>query len=178
MQTKKYQKIPIAAIVAIDQNRGIGYKGNIPWYLPADLKYFKKTTLGHPVIMGRVSFESIGRPLPGRTNIVISRDPFYLAQGVQVAHQVDEAFRLAMSENPDKIFVIGGAEIYKLTQSYWDELFLTEVKASFPCDTFFPALDMSIWTEISRESHPADHRNEFACDFVVYKRATSTEEEE
>jgi dihydrofolate reductase len=160
----------IAAIVAMDQNRCIGKDNEIPWYLPADLQYFKKTTIGHPVIMGRKSFRSIGRPLPKRTNIVVSRDPFFIANGVLTALSIDEAVKLAMSEQPEEIFIIGGGHIYAQTTDLWDRLYLTEVEGNFEGDTHFPELDMSEWTEVWREAHPADEKNPHAWQFVILDR--------
>ncbi len=164
----------ISAIVAMDQNRCIGLDNLIPWYLPADLQYFKKTTLGHPVIMGRKSFRSIGRPLPKRTNIVVSRDPFFIASGVLMAMSIAEAIDIAKEENPSEIFIIGGGNIYEQTQALWDRLYLTEVAAAFEGDTFFPKIDPTEWTEVFREAHPADEKNEFAYEFVVLDRIKST----
>jgi dihydrofolate reductase len=160
----------IAAIVAMDQNRCIGKDNDIPWYLPADLQYFKKTTIGHPVIMGRKSFRSIGRPLPKRTNIVVSRDPFFIANGVLTAFSIDEAVQLAMAEQPEEIFIIGGGNIYAQTTDLWDRLYLTEVEGNFEGDTHFPALDMAEWTEVWREAHPADEKNPHPWQFLILDR--------
>jgi dihydrofolate reductase len=164
----------ISAIVAMDQNRCIGVDNQIPWYLPADLQYFKKTTLGHPVIMGRKSFRSIGRPLPKRTNIVVSRDPFFIASGVLTAMSIAEAIDMAKEENPSEIFIIGGGNIYEQTQALWDRLYLTEVAAAFEGDTFFPQIDPTAWKEVFREAHQADEKNEFAYEFVILDRMKST----
>jgi dihydrofolate reductase len=160
----------ISAIVAIDKNNCIGKDNEIPWYLPADLKYFKKTTIDHPVIMGRKSFESIGRPLPKRTNIVISSNPFYIANGILIASNIEEALEMAMSENLDEVFIIGGGKIYQQTHDLWDRVYLTEVEIETEGDTFFPKLDPKVWQEISRETHEADDKNPFRYHFVILDR--------
>jgi dihydrofolate reductase len=160
----------ISAIVAIDQNRAIGKDNQIPWYLPEDLKYFKKTTIGKPVIMGRKSFDSIGRPLPKRTNIVISRNPFFIASGILVFSSIEEALRLAAQENVEEVFIIGGGAIYEATQNIWDRLYITEVEVESEADVFFPAINPNEWTEISRERHLADEKNAYNYSFIVYER--------
>jgi len=160
----------ISAIVAMDEHNCIGVDNQIPWYLPSDLQYFKKITLGHPVIMGRKSFRSIGRPLPKRTNIVVSRDPFFIASGVLTALSIEEAIDLATAENAAEIFIIGGGNIYEQTQSLWDRIYLTEVAASFDGDTFFPKINPEEWNEVFREAHLADEKNEFAYQFVILDR--------
>jgi len=160
----------ISAIVAIDQKSAIGKDNQIPWYLPADLKYFKNTTIGSPVIMGRKSFQSIGRPLPKRMNIVISRNPFFIASGIFVVADIEEALRLAAEENSEEVFIIGGGTIYQATQELWDRLYITEVELDSGGDVFFPAIDPNEWEEISRESHLADEKNEYNYTFIVYNR--------
>ena len=164
----------LAAIVAMTPDRVIGADNQIPWYLPADLKYFKKVTLGHPVIMGRKCFESIGRPLPKRTNIVLSRNPFFIASGIVRATSPEEALldaRLAAEQaGVDTVFNIGGAEIYKL---FWEQtqlLYLTEVHTQVAGDTYFPAFDLNNWELRSSESHQADEKNEFDYTYKVYER--------
>lgn len=164
----------IAAIVAMTPNRVIGADNQIPWYLPADLKYFKKITSGHPVIMGRKCFESIGRPLPNRTNVVLSQNPFFIATGIVRALNPEEALldaRLAAEEaSVDKIFIIGGAEIYKL---FWEQtqlLYLTEVHTDVEGDVYFPEVLDTEWKIISSEHHEADEKNEFAATYKIYKR--------
>ena len=161
----------LAAIVAMTPDRVIGADNQIPWYLPADLKYFKKVTLGHPVIMGRKCFESIGRPLPKRTNIVLSRNAFWMATGVARTSTKQEALAVAeeAAEN-DLAFVIGGAEIYKL---FWEEtqvLYLTEVEAEVEGDVYFPEIDLGEWKLRSREAHRADGKNEYDYTYFIYDR--------
>lgn len=160
----------ISAIVAIDQNRAIGKDNEIPWYLPADLKYFKKTTIGKPVIMGRKSFDSIGRPLPKRTNIVISRNPFFIASGILVFSNIEEALSQAAEDNVEEVFIIGGGTIYEATQEIWDRLYITEVEFKSDGDVFFPSISSEEWTEISREKHLADEKNAYNYSFIVYDR--------
>ncbi len=161
----------ISAIVAHDRNRAIGKDGNIPWYLPADLKYFKRRTLGHPVIMGRKTFESIGRPLPKRTNIVLTRDPFYAASGIRIARNLAEALEFAAEVDSEEAFIIGGGEIYQKSLPLLNRMYVTEVDLLIEeADAFFPEIPPGEWTEIEREAHPADDRNEANYTFVVLER--------
>lgn len=160
----------IYAIVAAANNRVIGKNNDIPWYLPADLKYFKKTTMGHPIIMGRKCFESIGRPLPKRTNIIITRNPFYAVSNAFVVHSLVEAFELGAMEEADAVFVCGGGEIYKQAMSFIDRIYYTEVDLDVDGDVFFPALDMEEWTLVSEEAHAPDEKNPHPYIFKVYDR--------
>ncbi|MCC6724337.1 MAG: dihydrofolate reductase [Saprospiraceae bacterium] len=160
----------VSAIVAIARNFAIGHNNQIPWYLPADLKYFKKMTTGHHVIMGRKSFESIGRPLPNRTNVVITRDPFFVATGCTVVHSLDEALALAQVNGETEAFIIGGGEIYRQSWPYLDRLYLTEVDIEPEADVFFPKVEETEWQELSREAHLADEKNEFPYVFKVLER--------
>lgn len=166
----------VSAIVAAARNRVIGKDNQIPWYLSSDLKYFKRTTLGHHVIMGRKSFESIGRPLPKRTNIIITRAPYYAASGCLVARSLPEALSIAHANGETEAFIIGGGEIYALSLPLLDKLYLTEVDAAPEGDVFFPELDFPEWELISSESHPADDKNDHAYTFKVYERISSEEE--
>ncbi len=160
----------ISAIVAKSQNNVIGKGNQIPWYLPADLRYFKKTTLHHHVIMGRKTFESIGRPLPKRTNVVITRDIYFAASGCIIAHSVEEALELAKRNSEEEAFIIGGAEIYKLSLPYLDKLYLTEVLAEFEGDKFFPELNFTNWKELRAESFEADEKNPYPYIFKVLEK--------
>ncbi|MBI1227476.1 MAG: dihydrofolate reductase [Bacteroidetes bacterium] len=160
----------VSAIVATARNLAIGHKNLIPWYLPADLKYFKKKTTGHHVIMGRKSFQSIGKPLPNRTNVVITRDPFFLATGCTIVHSIEEALELAEANGELEAFIIGGGEIYRKSWPYLDRLYLTEVDAEPEADVFFPEIDENEWQELSREAHPADEKNEFGYVFRVLEK--------
>ena len=154
-------------IVAIAKNRVIGYENKMPWHLPAELQYFKRITMGHPIIMGRKTFESIGRPLPGRQNIVVSRNTGFTATGVEVTHSIDEA--IALTAGADA-FVIGGAMLYIEALPRADKLYVTEVDATPEGDTFFPVLNKGEWHEASRERREKDEKNIFAVDYVVLDR--------
>ncbi len=161
----------ISAIVAISRNRAIGRDNQIPWYLPADLQYFKRVTLGHHVIMGRKTFESIGRPLPKRTNIVVTSNPFYNASNILVAHSLQEALELAHDQGETEVFIIGGGALYGESMELWDKLYLTEVDIDTPDATvFFPEIDPDEWSEISRECHEQDEKNEWAYCFIQLER--------
>lgn len=160
----------VSAIVAVAKNRVIGKNNEIPWYLPADLKYFKRTTINHHIIMGRKSFLSIGRPLPKRTNVVVTRDAFFTATGCLVAHSIEEALTLAENNGEEEAFIIGGGEIYRQSVSYWDRLYLTEVDAEPAGDVLFPELDWTEWRLASEERHAADEKNEYGYAFQVWER--------
>jgi dihydrofolate reductase len=158
----------IAIIAAMAENRVIGRNNALPWHLPEDLKRFKRLTLGHAVIMGRRNYESIGRPLPGRRNIVVTRRPDYEAPGCVVVHSPAEA--LAAAEDDEEIFVIGGAELYAQFLPSAHRLYLTLVHAEVDGDTLFPAFDWSDWQETARETHPPDARHPYAYSFLVLER--------
>jgi dihydrofolate reductase len=160
----------ITAIVAVGKNNVIGKDNQIPWYLPEDLKWFKKQTLGHAVVMGRKCFESIGRPLPKRTNIIITRDIFYLVQGCQVAHSISDALQLAKNEGETEVFIIGGGEIYTQTLSIYDKIILTEVEIEAEGDVFFPEIDASDWKMTFEEKHEKDEKNEWNYTFKIFER--------
>lgn len=168
----------ISAIVAVAKNNVIGKDNQIPWYLPADLSYFKRTTLGHHIIMGRNSFRSIGRPLPKRTNIVVTRDPFFTAEGVLVAHSVEEALGMAYDNEETEVFIIGGGAIYRDSMDLWDKLYLTEVDIEPEGDVFFPEIDPSEWRETWREEHPADEKNEHGYTFLLLERVPGEDAED
>ena len=144
------QHPPLALIAARARNGVIGLDNQMPWHLPEDLAYFKRVTLGKPVLMGRKTFESIGRPLPGRLNIVVTRNPDWQAAGVQVAHSLDAALALAAAAAPEEIMLIGGAELYRQALPQADVLYLTEIDAEFAGDAFFPEVDLARW-RIDRE---------------------------
>lgn len=160
----------ISAIVAVSANNVIGHNNQIPWYLPADLKYFKKTTQGHHIIMGRKSFESIGRPLPNRTNIVITRAPYYVASGCLVVHSIEEALEVAANNGEEEVFIIGGGEIYRQSWPYLDRIYLTSVETDVEGQVFFPEINADEWEEISAEPHLADEKNPFDYTFRVLVR--------
>jgi dihydrofolate reductase len=167
----------LAVIVAVADNGVIGRNNALPWRIPADLQYFKRTTLGKPVIMGRKTFESIGRALPGRANIVISRDAGYAADGVRVVGTLEEALALAgdiaLIDGVDEAVVIGGSEIYRLAIPVADRLYLTEVHAEVEGDALMPAVDWTQWREVSRERHGAEDPNPYDYSFVVYERTAA-----
>lgn len=165
----------VSAIVACDNNHLIGLDNQIPWHLSGDLKFFKKTTLGHHVLMGRKSFLSIGRPLPKRSNVIISRDPFFAASGCQVVHSIDEALTLALDQGEEETFIIGGAQIYHQSIQYWDKLYLTRVHTDIIYDdsqnpVFFPDIHLHEWEEKSRQEFPADDNNDYPFTIFVYER--------
>lgn len=160
----------ISAIVATAHNNVIGKDNQIPWYLPADLSYFKKTTLDHHLIMGRNCFRSIGRPLPKRTNIVVTRDPFFTADGVLIAHSIEEALGIAFDGGETEVFIIGGGEIYRETADLWDRIYLTEVELEVEGDVFFPETVSGEWEETWREAHQPDEKNEWAYTFRILER--------
>ncbi|WP_300411946.1 dihydrofolate reductase [uncultured Alcanivorax sp.] len=164
----------LSLMVAKASNRVIGRNNKLPWYLPNDLKYFKQVTFGKPVIMGRKTWDSLGKPLPGRTNIVITRQAGFQAEGAKVVATLDEAVTLAENvafiEGQDEAVVMGGAEIYALALPQADRLYLTEVHAEVDGDTWFPEYDTSEWKEIGREDFPAEGPNPYDYSFVVYER--------
>ena len=165
----------VSLVVAMAENRVIGRNNQLPWYLPEDLKYFKRVTMGKPIIMGRKTFESIGRPLPGRTNIVISRNPDYKAEGIRVVQSLDQALdlceSLAVVDGGDEAMVIGGAELFEQALEYADRLFLTEVHAEVPGDTFFPEISAAQWSEIGRETFKAAGPNPYDYSFVILEKS-------
>jgi dihydrofolate reductase len=157
----------ISLIVAMDRKRGIGIANQLPWKLPEDLAHFKRTTTGHAIIMGRKTFDSIGRPLPGRRSIVVTRNPDWHHEGTQVAATPEQACALARHEQ--EAFIIGGAELFLQTIALADRMIVTEIDAEFECDTFFPQVDQASWRETGRESfHSAASGLDFAI--VTYDR--------
>lgn len=159
----------LAIIVARADNGVIGRDNQLPWHLPADLKHFKSLTTGHPIVMGRRTFESIGKPLPNRTNIVVTRQTDWQGEGVEVAHSVLGALELARQFGED-VFVIGGAEIYREALPAVDTVYLTEVHHEADGDTVLPAFTADIWREVARERHEPDDKHAFAYSFVTLRR--------
>lgn len=161
----------IALISCMAQNRVIGREGDMPWHLPADLKFFKRTTLGHPIVMGRKTFESVGsRPLPKRENIILTRDQSFAATGCTILHSLHEVLQRAKDE--DILFIIGGAELYKQFIPYADLIYLTVIEEAIEGDTFFPVLDLEEW-EISErvQGDPnVDNPNGYSFTFYTYSR--------
>ncbi|MAY41800.1 MULTISPECIES: dihydrofolate reductase [unclassified Neptuniibacter] len=161
----------LAIIVAQDKNRAIGIENKLPWHLPEDLRYFKRVTMGKPIIMGRNTFDSIGRPLPGRVNIVVSRQEGYSPEGVKVVNSLEAATELAESicliDGVDEAMIIGGAQIYSQAIGVADRLYLTEVDAEINGDAWFPEFDRSAWNEIGRENFLAEGPNPYNYSFIV-----------
>ncbi len=158
----------VALIVAMDEQGLIGKDNDLPWKISADLKYFRRTTMGKPIIMGRNTHESIGRPLPGRQNIVISSQQNYRAEGCDVVHSIDAA--LALCSDVEQVMVMGGASLYQQILPLADTLYLTRVHASLDGDTWFPEWSEQDWQLISSEDHQADENNEFDYSFQLYQR--------
>lgn len=150
-------------VAAVGRNGVIGVDGGLPWRIPEDMTRFKQLTMGHAVVMGRETFSSIGRPLPGRTNIVLTRRPDWTHEGVELAGSLEDALAIAASRNQD-VFVAGGADVYRAALEIADRMELTEVDTSPEGDTWFPPVDWSQWRETFRETHPG-------FDFVTYERA-------
>lgn len=161
----------LSAIVAIDKNSVIGKDDDIPWHLPADLKYFKRRTLNHHIIMGRKTFESIGRPLPKRTNIIVTRNPFFVASNCLVAGSLQEAIDLARNNGEDEAFIIGGGTIYEQAMPLINRLYLTAVDTIVEDgEVFFPEVDPAVWEEVHSEAHQPDEKNPHAYNFKVLER--------
>ena len=159
----------IAVIVAVANNNVIGAGNTIPWYCPADLQYFKRTTLGSPVLMGRKTYQSLKvQPLPGRRNIIVTRDEGFKADGCDVVASIDQGLELACLQ--EKVFVIGGAEIYQQLLAKADELYITYVDASVEGDHYFPELNSNDWVLMSEEEHPSDDKNPHNMCFKVFSR--------
>ena len=158
----------ISIITAVSENNVIGLDNKLPWHLPADLKHFKSTTMGHHIIMGRKTFESFGKPLPDRVNIIITRQRDFKAGDCIVVHSLEEAIRAV--KNDDEPFICGGAAIYKEALQIANKMYLTRIHGSFEGDTFFPEFDQSSWKEIQREEFEPDERNPHRYSFSVFER--------
>lgn len=157
----------ISFIVAMGNDRVIGYQNKMPWHLPADLAYFKRITNGKPIIMGRKTYESIGRPLPGRRNIVITRNPLFKADGIEVVHSIEEAAKLV---GDTEAFVIGGANIFDQVFDYAQKLYITYIYERFEGDTYFKDFSLNDWELVSTEKGLKDEKNPYDYEFVVYNR--------
>ncbi|WNF36376.1 dihydrofolate reductase [Bacillaceae bacterium IKA-2] len=156
----------ISLIVAMAENNVIGFENKMPWHLPADLAHFKKTTTGHTIVMGRKTFQSIGRPLPNRTNLILTRDLSFRAEGCLVIHDIKEVLEKAKKED---LFVIGGAEIYQQFLPYAEKIYSTQILESFHGDTFFPQLTEE-WKMVATEKYEKDKKNHYKYEFQVYKK--------
>lgn len=158
----------ISIIVAISSNRVIGNRNALPWHLPADLKHFKSVTMGKPMIMGRKTWTSIGRPLPGRRSIVVTRDPLFRAEGCEIAHSLDAALKLAGPV--DEVVVIGGAQVFREALPLADRIYLTVIDHVFQGDVYFPPVDATHWREVAREEFGSDPQNLYPYRFLTYER--------
>ena len=163
----------VSLLVAMDERRGIGKQGRLPWRLSTDMKRFRELTMGHHLVVGRKTFESIGKPLPGRQMIIVTRDPTYHVEGCFTVHSIKEAIELAERRNEAELFIGGGAEIYAQSLGLAGRIYLTQVHADGDADTFFPEFNRDEWVEQSSQSHPADEKNEYPFTFLllIKKRA-------
>lgn len=161
----------LSIIVAVSDNQVIGAGNQLPWHLPADLQYFKSLTTGHPIIMGRKTYESIGRPLPRRVNVVVTRDTGFSAEGVYIVHSLEEAIEYCQQLDEPEAFIIGGDSIYRQAIDLASKIYLTRVHTNIASgDAFFPALSDQEWHKISSTAMPADEKNQFSCTFEVYEK--------
>jgi dihydrofolate reductase len=158
----------VSIIVAIGENNAIGKNNQLLWHLPADLRHFKNITSGHTIIMGRKTFDSVGKPLPNRRNIVVTRQDIKI-EGCEVVKSIDEAIALCKGE--DEVFIGGGAEIYRLAMAKTDRIYLTIVHEVFDADTFFPEINFSEWVETAHEDHQPDEKNKLSYSFITLERA-------
>jgi len=170
---KKPDRPLISAIVAIAENRVIGKDNKLPWHLPADLRHFKAITTGNPILMGRKTYQSIGRPLPNRTNIIITRDQGFQAPGCMVVTSLEEAIAQASLQGGKDIFIIGGAEVYKQLMPDIDRIYLTVVHHVFDGDTYFPELNETEWQEVECDDFAPDSENVYSYSFLRLERITS-----
>lgn len=157
----------ITLVAAMGRNRAIGVDGRMPWHLPGELQHFKAVTLGKPIVMGRKTWESIGRPLPGRQNIVVSRNQDYLAEGAECCGSLEAALAIARG---DEVMVIGGGELYRRAMPMADRMVLTRVDCAPEADTYFPQWNEAEWQVVSRQAKPADDRNAYACEVLELQR--------
>ncbi|QEC53116.1 dihydrofolate reductase [Anseongella ginsenosidimutans] len=158
----------LSILAAKAENNVIGKDNRLIWHLPADLKHFRELTTGSTVIMGRKTFESIGKALPSRENIIITRQEDYDAPGCEVVHSLEEAVQISSQE--ENVFIIGGGEIYRQAMGIAGTLYITEIHQQFPGDAFFPEIDEQVWEETFREDHPSNEKNPFDFSFVTYQR--------
>ncbi|WP_018247239.1 dihydrofolate reductase [Orenia marismortui] len=161
----------LSIIAAMDKNQLIGKKNKMPWYLPADLSYFKKLTSKHIIVMGRRTFESIGKPLKNRRNIVLTRNTDYSIDGCEIMHSIDEILNTFINSN-EEIFIIGGAEIYKSFLPYVNRLYITKIDHEFEGDTFFPKIDWNKWKKTSEKNAIKDTDNPYTYSYHIYERIT------
>ena len=162
----------ISLIVAMDRNRGIGIENRLPWRLPDDMKRFRRLTMGHHLLVGRKTFASIGKALPGRTMIILTRNPAFTATGCLVVHSIEQAIEIARTRGENELFIGGGSELYRETIPLAARIYLTEVDAEMEVDTYFPELDLNQWNESHVEIHPADERHSQPILFRPKERRT------
>ena len=160
----------ISFIVAASTNNVIGKNNQLPWSLPNDMKFFKNTTWAMPVLMGRKSFESLGKPLPGRLNVVITRQNDWKPEGASVVHSVEDAIKVAAAADYNETFIIGGGEIFKEAMSVADKIYLTRVDVTLEGDAFFPAMNPKEWLMVSEQSFPSDEKHAYAYHFQLWER--------
>jgi dihydrofolate reductase len=160
----------ISLIVALDEQRGIGVDGHLPWHLSADLQRFKSLTMGHHLIMGRKTYESIGRPLPGRTTIIVSRNPSFQPEGCMVARSLETAIEFARFDQEDEAFIIGGGDLFDQAIDMADRIYLTQVHASLEADVYFPEYSPKDWLEKESAYVDADDKNEYPSTFKILER--------
>lgn len=162
--------VTISLVAAAATNNAIGKDGKMPWHLPNDMKHFKNITWGMPVVMGRKTYESLGKPLPGRKNIVISRQPSWKAEGIVVVKNIEDALFIAKQSDANEVMVIGGGEIYRAMMDRAKRIYLTRVEAEPEADTFFPSIDPGQWYLVSQKNHEADEKNAYNYSFQIWER--------
>lgn len=164
----------LSHMVAASENNIIGANNDIPWKLSSDFKYFKNKTWGMPVIMGRKSFDAMGKALPGRINIVITGKTDWQPENVFISHSINDAIKKAKESDAKEIFIIGGGQIFKQTINLVDRIYLTRVHAKVEGDTYYPEIDKSVWKLVSAESHPADEKNNYPYTFEVWEKSSNS----
>lgn len=164
----------VTLLVAMDERGGIGINNRLPWHLPADLSRFRRLTMGHYLIMGRKTYESLGRPLPGRTMIVVTRQPDFVCTDCVPVHSIEAGLAYALDKHQDLVFIIGGAEIFSQALPLADKLHITLVHTVVEADKFFPHIDLADWQEIGREMHLADDRHAYPYSFIDYQKIVSS----
>lgn len=175
MKVEAGKKLKLSMIAAMGKGRVIGKDNNMPWHLPADLQHFKKTTLGSPIIMGRKTYDSIGRPLPGRLNIILSRNTKLVIEGCSIVNSLEDAIDLAGKTDASEIFITGGAHLYNKFLENTDRLYLTLIDEEFKGDTYFPDYTQFNWKEVTKENYKADDKNPHAYSFVTLDRITKND---
>jgi len=160
----------LSLIVAMDKNRVIGYKNDMPWHLPNDLRYFKERTTGHTIIMGRKTFDSLGRVLPNRKHLVLTRSERQFPEGVEAFHDIDDVLQYVNNNTDEEIFVIGGGQLFKMMLPHVDKMYITEIDEEFAGDVYFPSFKDAEWELTSKEKGPKDEQNPYDYYYLVYER--------